>query len=92
MTFQAGLGATEVDFKTEEEDAKPEPLRMEHFYFPLGMWLVGILLSVFGFAGEIIIHRLSKTDVPVARLEEPDVNQSTPGSETSQRSSIRSRL
>ena len=81
MTFQAGLTVIEVHFKVEKEDNDPEPLRMEHFHLPLGMWMVGILLSVFGFAGEIIIHRLSKTDVPVARLEEPDVSQSTPGSE-----------
>ena len=86
LTFQAGLTVIEVHFKEEKEADDPEPLRMEHFYFPLGMWLVGIFLSVFCFAGEIIIHRLSKTDVPVARLEEPDVSQSTPGSETSQRS------
>ena len=83
MTFQAGLGATEVDFKVEEEDAKPEPLRMEHFYFPLGMWLVGILLSVFFFLIEIIIHRLRKpkTETTKARLEEPSSTQSTPESE-----------
>ena len=70
----------EVGFDAVEEDADPEPLRMEHFYFPLGMWLVGILLSVFCFAGEIIIHRLrkSKTNVPKAILEEPGVTQSTP--------------
>ena len=61
---------------------------MEHFYFPLGMWLVGILLSVFCLLAEMIFHRRrkSKTDVSMARLEEPDVSQSTPESETSQRS------
>ena len=36
----------EADYKEEEEDAEPEPLRMEHFYFRLGMWLVGLILSV----------------------------------------------
>ena len=53
---------------------------MEHFYFPLGMWLVGILLSVFCLLTEVIIHRLrkSKTDVPIPRLEEPGVTQSSP--------------
>ena len=93
MTFQAGLGATEVDFKVEEEDAKPEPLRMEHFYFPLGMWLVGILLSVFSFLTEIIIHRLgkSKTDIPNTRLEEPGITQSTPESENLTVSEVRAR-
>ena len=74
------MTAIEVGFTEEEPDDEPEPLRMEHFYFPLGLWMVGILLSLSCFAGEIIIHygRKSKTDVPMARLEEPDVSQSTP--------------
>ena len=74
------MGATEVDFKTEEEVAKPEPLRMEHFYFPLGMWLVGILLSAVFLLAEIISHRLRKpkTDVAIAKVEEPSMTQSTP--------------
>ena len=80
----------EVPFKAEEENAEPEPLKMEHFYFPLGMWLVGILLSVFSFLAEIIIHRLgkSKTDIPNARLEEPGVTQSTPELEDGQNSNV----
>ena len=80
----------EVPFKVEEEDAEPEPLRMEHFYFPLGLWLVGILLSVFCLLAEIIIHRLgkSKTDIPKERLEEPGVTQSTPQSEDGQNSNV----
>ena len=70
----------EVHFKEEELDDEPEPLKTEHFYFPLGVLLVGILLSVFCFIVEIIFHclRRSKTDVP---LEEPGVAQSTPESE-----------
>ena len=77
MTFQAGLTVIEVGFKEEEEDDDPEPLRIEHFYFPLGALLIGLLLSVFCFIVEIIFHclRRSKTDVP---LEEPGVAQSTP--------------
>ena len=53
---------------------------MEHFIFPLGAWLIGILLSVLCLIVEIIFHclRRSKTDVP---LEEPGVAQSTPESE-----------
>ena len=78
LTFQAGLTVIEVDFKAKKEDSDPEPLRMEHFYFPLGLWLVGILLSVFSFLAEIIIHRLRKSK---ATLEEPGFTQSTPGSE-----------
>ena len=61
LTFQAGLTVIEVPFKEEPEDDKPEPLRMEHFYLPLGMWMIGILLSVLGFIAEIIIHRRRKS-------------------------------
>ena len=73
MTFQAGLIVIEVGFKEEEEDDDPEPLRMEHFYFPFGALLIGLLLSVFCLIVEIICLRKSKTDVPRAVLEEPDV-------------------
>ena len=38
---------------------------MEHFYLPLGMWMVGILISLLCFIAEIIKHR--KTDVPMAK-------------------------
>ena len=80
----------EVPFKVEEEDAEPEPLRMEHFYFPLGLWLVGILLSVFSFLAEIIIHRLgkSKTDATKARMEEFGVTQSSLESEDGHSSNV----
>ena len=57
----------EVHFKEEPEDDKPEALRMEHFHLPLGMWMVGILISLLCFLAEIIKHR--KTNVPMARLE-----------------------
>ena len=46
----------EVVFKEEPEDDKPEPLAREHFHLPLGMWCVGILISIFCFVAEIIIH------------------------------------
>ena len=60
---------------------------MEHFYFPLGALLVGILLSLFCFIVEIIFHylRRSMTDVP---LEEPGVAQSTPESEDEHNSNV----
>ena len=81
---------TEATFKEIEEVQKNERLKMEHFYFPLGLWLVGILLSVLCFLAEIIIHRLrkSKTDIPKARLEEPGVTQSTPQSEDGHNSDV----
>ena len=65
---------TEVRFKEEPEDDKPEPLRMEHFHLPLGMWMIGILISLLCFLAEIIKHR--KTTVPLASLE-PSVTQTT---------------
>ena len=71
----------EVPFKAEEENAEPEALKMEHFYFPLGLWLVGILLSVFCLLTEIIIQRLGKS-------KNPDVTQSTPESEDGHNSNV----
>ena len=75
LTFQAGLTVIEVGFKEEKEDDDPEPLRMEHFYFPLGLWLGGLILSAIFLLAEIIIHRRrkSKNDVAIAKLEEPKV-------------------
>ena len=37
---------------------KPEPLAMEHFYFPLGLWLAGVILTAIFVLAEIIIKRL----------------------------------
>ena len=83
LIFQAGLTVIEVGFKEEVEDADPEPLRMEHFYFPLGLWLGGLILSAIFLLTEIMLHRRGKsqTDVARARLEEPSVTQSSPESE-----------
>ena len=50
--------AIEVGFKVEAQDDKPEPLAMEHFYFPLGLWLAGIILSAIFLLAEIIIKLL----------------------------------
>ena len=44
-----------VEIETDEPD--PEPLQMEHFHLPLGMWMVGILTSLLFFIAEIIKHR-----------------------------------
>ena len=67
----------------EKEEDDPEPLRMEHIYFPLGLWLAGLLISAIFLLAEIIIHRRrkSQTEVAMFRLEEPNVTQSTPESE-----------
>ena len=55
LTFQAGLVNNEVPFKAEVPDSEPEPLRLEHFYFPLGLWLAGLVVSVICLLAEIII-------------------------------------
>ena len=55
LTFQAGLTVIEVHFNEEKEDDEPEPLRLEHFYFPLGLWLAGLVVSVIFLLAEIII-------------------------------------
>ena len=62
------MTVNEVDFKEAEEDAEPKPLGMEHFYFPLGVWLVGNILAVLCFPTEIIFYRLTKS-----KSEEPNV-------------------
>ena len=84
LIFQAGLTVIEVGFKVEKEDDDPEPLRMEHFYFPLGLWLGGLILSAIFLLTEIILHRRrkSQTDVAMLPLEEPSVTQSSPESES----------
>ena len=73
-----GLTITPVGFKEEPEDAKPEPLRMEHFHLPLGLWFVGILISLFCFLAEIIKNWINKrkamrlSDTEGAEVEVPD--------------------
>ena len=37
---------------------KPQPIAMEHIYFPLGLLLAGIILSAIFLLAEIIIKRL----------------------------------
>ena len=73
----------EVGFKAEKEDDEPKPLKMKHFYFPLGVLLCGLILSAIFLLAEIIINRIRKaeTDVAIAKLEEPSVTQSSPESE-----------
>ena len=67
---------TEVGFEAKPQDDKPEPLKMEHFYFPLGIWMVGTLISMLCFLAEIIKHRKSKTEMTMLRLE--DLTKDTP--------------
>ena len=78
LTFQAGLTATEVGFNEENPDDKPEPLEMEHFYFPLGLWLAGLVISLIFLLAEIILNRRkkSKREVPMLTPEESRVTQS----------------
>ena len=53
---------------------------MEHFHLPLGMWLIGIILSVLCFIVEITIHRRTKAKIEIP-MKEPGPTQSTPESE-----------
>ena len=75
----------EVRFKEEEEVDEKEPLLMEHFSLPIGLWFVGTLISLLCFLAELIIHcYIYKKEGPTARQEEPTETQTE--SETSQMS------
>ena len=52
----------EVPFNVEEEEEPLEPLRMEHFYFPLVLLMGGLILSTVFFLAEIIINRFHRDD------------------------------
>ena len=67
----------EKPFNEAPDDDGLEPLGMEHFYFPLGLLLAGLFISILCLLAEIIHNRLRKTDVPKLRQEEPSVTQST---------------
>ena len=70
LTFQAGLTITEVHFEEEDPDDKPEPLEMEHFYFPLGLWLSGLIISLIFLLAEIVLNRKKQRgNVPMATQE-----------------------
>ena len=57
---------------------KPEPLTTGHFHLPLGMWMVGLLISLFCFLAEIISNWIRKgragrvSDTEGAEVEVPD--------------------
>ena len=71
------MTAIEVGFYQKPKDPGPEPLLMEHFYLPLGMWMVGLLISLFCFLAEIIDNRGRQTK-NMATQEDPGVTKSTP--------------
>ena len=77
--FQAGLTATEVRFKEEGKGngKGEEPLLMEHFSLPIGLWFVGTLITIICFLAEIYIYKKEATQ------KEPSETQTE--SETSQR-------
>ena len=54
--LRLGLPTEPLNIVTDE----PEPLRMEHFHLPLGIWFVGLLISLFCFLAEIIIKWITK--------------------------------
>ena len=59
LTFQAGMVAIEFPlnfqfpYQEEDQDKEPEPLGMEYFYFPLGLWLAGVVVSLICLLAEI---------------------------------------
>ena len=54
VVLQAGLLVAEVLMDEKQDEEPIEPLRLEHFYFPLTLWLAGMVLSALSFALEII--------------------------------------
>ena len=60
--FQAGLLINVIHYKPEEEEEPLEPLRLEHFYLPLVLWLGGLGLSTLSFMVEIMVKRMKRND------------------------------
>ena len=52
----------EVPFIQEDEEEEIEPLTLEHFYFPLIILSVGLVISTATFIAEIIFMCLQKND------------------------------
>ena len=46
-----------ITMHTEEKDESLEALRLEHFYFPLLLWVGGTVLSLLSLMAEIFIKR-----------------------------------
>ena len=60
--LQAGLLMLENSGVQSVDEEELEPLRMEHFYFPLILLVGGLVLSSVSFIAEIIIKRLQRND------------------------------
>ena len=69
--------AIEVGFKEEPEDPKPEPLEMEHFYFPLGLWGAGLVISVICLLAEIIVYYCRKRSNRDVLMSTPEVKHNS---------------
>ena len=55
------IAGYEVYFEETEADEENEALRMEHFYFPLGLWFVVLILSAIFLLADIIYHSRKKS-------------------------------
>ena len=55
--FQAGLLINGYELESEPLDESLEALRLEHFYFPLLLWVGGTVLSLLSLMAEIFIKR-----------------------------------
>ena len=53
----------DLPFSEENEGESREALRMEHFYFPLLLWTVGMVFSTLSFIAEIIIKPRGLTEL-----------------------------
>ena len=80
------MTVVEVHFEEKPDSDKPEALRMEHFYLPLGILFVGLVLSAIFFLAEIIKHRMTK--VSMATQEGSRVSQSSAESEVEHKTDV----
>ena len=58
LILKAGLVLAENIFPEFPDDEPIGPLKMDHIYFPLMLWIGGLVLSALAFLAEIIFKRL----------------------------------
>ena len=58
LILKAGLVVQVDDFEKFPDDEQIGPLKMDHIYFSLMLWIGGLLLSAIAFLAEIISKRL----------------------------------
>ena len=58
LILKAGLVLAENIFPEFPDDEPIGPLKMDHIYFPLMLWIGGLVLSAVAFLAEIIFKRI----------------------------------